>query len=610
MQEPATTVNSVDPEQPQPGAVINQSAQGKKMKFAYASGSKPLDGYTVKRGIGIGGFGEVYFATSDAGKEVALKKIQRNLDIELRGVRQCLNLKHANLIALWDIRYDEDGEAWVIMEYVAGESLRDVIHRNPNGMPTEKVDRWFQEIASGVSYLHDHGIVHRDLKPGNIFMDEDVVKIGDYGLSKFISTGQRSGQTENVGTFHYMAPEIGKGVYGKEIDIYALGILLFEMLTGDVPFEGESSQEIIMKHLTASPELEGIKDPYRRVIDRALLKDPEHRYNNVQEMLADLAGESIPESNQPADVAADAIPKPRPARDEPLVIGPDAESDTLFISDDDDERQGIALGEVRQSNVPRPTPNPVRQQPRPSQPLPPRAGADQKNKRPQQRRRRPRLKEVLYRHIGTRPQSDRLAELTSSFMSSAIVCGVVCLLVLSFASDQFENAIRWWSFFTWMTVTSIAGAWLVLAAGKVWEGADGDHVHRRFVMLVVGLVLAGFSFACSDFALATTWPEHTPAYFKSFYESGVPTLPAYLMFFGTLFVAIRWWKQTDPLRDSRFSLTDTTVIGLAAFLFYVLWQFPPWAIAVAISISIGVQLASPWLSFKQRHKIYDQLQEV
>ena len=91
-------------------------------------------------------------------------------------------------------------------------------------------------------------------------------KIGDYGLSKYISCSRRSGQTESVGTFHYMAPEIGRGVYGKEIDIYALGIILFEMLTGRVPFEGESSQEIIMKHLTAEPDLSGVAEPYRQVI--------------------------------------------------------------------------------------------------------------------------------------------------------------------------------------------------------------------------------------------------------------------------------------------------------------------------------------------------------
>lgn len=270
------------------------------MKFSYPSGSKPLEGYTIKRGIGIGGFGEVYFALSDAGKEVALKKIQRNLDVELRGVRQCLNLKHVNLISLWDIKINEYGESWVVMEYVPGPSLRDTVESNPEGMPEDQVKTWFSSTASGVAYLHEHGIVHRDLKPGNIFcdLDEQVIKIGDYGLSKFISCSRRSGQTESVGTFHYMAPEIGKGIYGKEIDIYALGIILFEMLTGDVPFDGESSQEIIMKHLTAEPDLSAAPDGFRGLIAKALRKDPELRYDCVQDMVADLPWPEIAAGNQ------------------------------------------------------------------------------------------------------------------------------------------------------------------------------------------------------------------------------------------------------------------------------------------------------------------------
>ncbi len=270
------------------------------MKFSYPSGSRPLEGYTIKRGIGIGGFGEVYFALSDAGKEVALKKIQRNLDVELRGVRQCLNLKHVNLISLWDIRSNEHGESWVVMEYVPGPSLRDVVESNPTGMPEDQVKSWFTSTASGVAYLHEHGIVHRDLKPGNIFCDEheQVIKIGDYGLSKFISCSRRSGQTESVGTFHYMAPEIGKGVYGKEIDIYALGIILFEMLTGEVPFEGESTQEIIMKHLTADPDVEIVPQGFRQVIAKSLRKDPELRYRSVPAMVADLPWPEIAANSQ------------------------------------------------------------------------------------------------------------------------------------------------------------------------------------------------------------------------------------------------------------------------------------------------------------------------
>ncbi|HAC91539.1 MAG TPA: serine/threonine protein kinase, partial [Planctomycetaceae bacterium] len=113
------------------------------MKFRYASGDQPLSGFTIKRGVGVGGFGEVYFALSDSGKEVALKQIQRNLDIEVRGVRQCMNLKHPNLIALFDVRFDANEQGWIVMEYVSGPSLKDVIDAHPNGVPREELMRWF-----------------------------------------------------------------------------------------------------------------------------------------------------------------------------------------------------------------------------------------------------------------------------------------------------------------------------------------------------------------------------------------------------------------------------------------------------------------------------------
>ena len=122
------------------------------IKFTYPSGTRPLEGYTIKRGVGRGGFGEVYFATSDAGKEVALKLIRRNLEVELRGVTQCLNLKHTNLIGLYDIRTDEMGDQWVIMEYVSGESLEEVIERYPDGMPLELALWWMAGFA-GVGFV-------------------------------------------------------------------------------------------------------------------------------------------------------------------------------------------------------------------------------------------------------------------------------------------------------------------------------------------------------------------------------------------------------------------------------------------------------------------------
>jgi serine/threonine protein kinase len=134
-----------------------QQKAGGKMRFAYKTGERPLEGYKINRGVGAGGFGEVYLAVSDAGKEVALKRVQRNLEVEVRGVSQCLNLKHPNLVALYDLKYDDEGQAWVIMEYVAGESLKEVIDRNPHGLPQDEALRWFRQIARGSPICMDRG---------------------------------------------------------------------------------------------------------------------------------------------------------------------------------------------------------------------------------------------------------------------------------------------------------------------------------------------------------------------------------------------------------------------------------------------------------------------
>src|SRR5438874_3855077 len=254
------------------------------MKFIYNSGQRPLDGYTLKRGIGRGGFGEVYYAVSDGGKEVALKLVRGgNLEIELRGMAQCLNLKHPHLVSLYDLRSDPQGDHWVVMEYIAGEPLSVVLNRHPDGLPLELAQQWFLALAKAVGYLHDHGIVHRDLKPANIFIENGLLKVGDYGLCKSMSTSQR-GQTQSVGTVHYMAPEISTGNYGRQIDVYACGILLYEMLTGRVPFDGESAGEILMKHLTTTPDLTGVPFEYVPIVSKALAKNPAQRYETLADM--------------------------------------------------------------------------------------------------------------------------------------------------------------------------------------------------------------------------------------------------------------------------------------------------------------------------------------
>lgn len=282
------------------------------MKFTFAPESRPLEGFTIKRAIYRGGFGEVYYALSDAGREVALKLLQNNAEVELRGIQQCLNLSHPNLVTIFDVRQDGEGDHWIIMEYVSGETLDQVIRKHSDGppravgserplqgadedgaagpcepregMPLETVRKWLPGIVAGVAYLHSRGIVHRDLKPANIFSEDGVVKIGDVGLSKFITPSRRSAQTQSVGTVYYMAPEVAKGKYGREVDVYALGVILYEMLTGQVPFDGESTGEILMKHLSEPPDLGKLPPRLRGVIGKALHKDPEKRFRSMDQL--------------------------------------------------------------------------------------------------------------------------------------------------------------------------------------------------------------------------------------------------------------------------------------------------------------------------------------
>lgn len=264
------------------------------MKFTCSSGQRPLDGFTIKRGIGKGGFGEVYYALSDGGKEVALKLVRSNLEVELRGMSQCLNLKHPNLVNLYDLRTDSGGNHWVIMEYVVGESLCSILDRHPSGVGAELAREWFAGLAAAVGYLHEHGIVHRDLKPGNIFLEHGAIKVCDYGLCKVIGGSQHEPQTQSVGTVHYMAPEVSTGNYNRQIDIYAAGIILYEMLTGRVPFEGESAGEILLKHLTTPPDLGKVPSLFVPVLDRALAKNPARRYQTMAEMAREVAATATP----------------------------------------------------------------------------------------------------------------------------------------------------------------------------------------------------------------------------------------------------------------------------------------------------------------------------
>ncbi|TWU14893.1 Serine/threonine-protein kinase PrkC [Symmachiella macrocystis] len=286
----------------------HQPQGGRTMKFTFQPESKPLDGYTIKRAIDRGGFGEVYYALSDSGKEVALKLLQRNMDVELRGIRQCMNLKHTNLMTIFDIKTDADGDHWVILEFMSGQTLEQVLDNHPQGMPMQEVLHWLDGISAGAAYLHDRGVVHRDLKPANLFIDAGVIKIGDIGLSKYITPSRRSGHTESVGTVHYMAPEVAHGRYGNELDVYSTAVMVYEMITGTVPFDGESTGEIIMKHLTEKPDLSKLPEKLRPILGRALEKDPKQRTHSIAQF-ARLVKEAVLGNNGATVKQATEIPE-------------------------------------------------------------------------------------------------------------------------------------------------------------------------------------------------------------------------------------------------------------------------------------------------------------
>lgn len=668
------------------------------MRFAYASGERPLEGYTIKRGVGIGGFGEVYYATSDAGKDVALKRIQRNLDVELRGVSHCLNVKHPNLVSLYDIRYDASGGGWVVMEFVQGESLKDVVDRNPNGLPLETVQYWLSGICAGAAYLHDQGVVHRDLKPGNIFEDQGIVKIGDYGLSKFISVSRRSGQTESVGTFHYMAPEIGQGRYGREIDIYALGVMLYEMITGNVPFDGESSQEIIMKHLTADPDLTGIPEPYRTAIARSLAKDPQRRISTVPELLSILGlpnvshgGQTLPaagatqtanvvagirnadEQEEPI-VTAEFAPEPAPAlpltnagnHRPPAHLGmaaaevaaqePLARAITAGLSQISNRWHNAGLGTpvnvvlllagalllVLNAEWLIPvgvvaafvygcywlvwklvtstfaTHHPTSAQPMAAPPRAPGAGHDPSVRDRWRAGRHPRSsrwRDVARERIGQRTAVERLTDVSGSLLVSIAVSVVLCVVMMIVGGKSLGGPWQQWvPFYAWLTIVSVAGAWLVLLPSHVWSTGNTEHAWRRFIMLALGLTLGLVAYAIDELLMigliynAPHLSDKIPTHMYT--PGGAPQLPAYLLFFGGLLVIARWWRLADPLRPSRLSLWDTGACVAWAWVLHLIWPFPqPWGFLLAATISIAVQLSAPWMPLAARSRLREEIRE-
>ena len=562
-------------------------------RYTYSSGARPLDGYTIKRAIGRGGFGEVYYATSDSGKEVALKLVVRNLEVERRGVVQCMNLKCPNLLTVFDLKSNDAGDSFVIMEYVAGPSLAHVLSRHPHGMPAAEVRAWLKGLVEGVAYLHDHGIVHRDLKPANLFMEEGLVKIGDYGLAKLINASQGNEHSESIGTCHYMAPEIASGKYHKPIDVYAIGVIIYEMLTGRVPFDGETVGEVLMKHLTARPDTSMLAEPYRSIVSKALAKDPSLRPQRVYDLLPPDDAPTAPSVRFIGDgKTAPRLPEPpaatKPIDDGILRIG--AEDSVFYIGPDtrppraprppitDRFRAGVAA--LRRSPEPPAPPRAARPQPQPQpQPRP------QVIPQPKPQRPAPAPPEPPAPLPSGRV---RLAELAGSMVLAAPVAAALAIpTALLMAVDPLQQP----EVVAFLFGLGLLGAWANLIPAKLFEGRRGALARRA------SLLASGAAVGLAGALLATVFDlaDADRAFYPGVGPGAMPFAGAATVYFALLPMAGGWGSLTARDRKSRFRLWPLLRTTAAGGLLALALPFPqPWGLGAAVLTAAATQFVSPW----------------
>jgi hypothetical protein len=604
--EPKTSSNS-GPEDPtgssdMPKANYTPQVHG---RYTFGSGARPLDGYTIKRAIGRGGFGEVYYATSDSGKEVALKLILRNLDVERRGVVQCMNLKCPNLLTIFDLKSNDAGDTFVIMEYVAGPSLASVLKQYPAGLPEAEIRNWLKGLVEGVAYLHDHGIVHRDLKPANLFMEEGIVKIGDYGLAKLITPSQGTEHSESIGTCHYMAPEIGSGKYHKPIDIYAMGVILYEMLTGRVPFEGETVNEVLMKHLTARPDVSVLPQPYQAIVAKALAKDPNHRVARVYDLLAPEDAPRTPDVRIIGDGKAGPGAGSRSAdgtgvraAQEDDILRIEAEEPIFYIGPDTRPPGAAGRNAIAQrlranwaalrrpARYQSPPPAPGRNRPVTAQASPVHGGAVR-----QAAYASPASKQPVRKVAAPPPEPPplasgrvRTAELAASMLWSAplvalLIIPAATILGIDLSNDPQQLAVLYGM--------ALLGTWTTLVPNKLIEARKVDGTNRRLLAMAAGLLLGGVSLVLGRLLQLDFAPQ------TAFFENSRNLGPVY---FGALYAAMSGWSWLVARdRVTRFRILPIVGTGLVAAALIPFWPYTRQdGIAVAVLIATAVQLVSPW----------------
>ncbi len=261
---------------------------------------KQLGNYRLVEMIGKGGMAAVYRATQPSvNRDVAIKIMSPSLTENEAFVQRfkneaqvIANLEHAYILPVYDFG-EEDNLLFIVMRYLPSGSLADIIGEKPDGIPLDRAITIFNQIGEALDYAHSKGIIHRDLKPGNILLDgRGTAYLSDFGIAKQIEGAENlTGTGGVVGTPSHMAPEQGLGekLDGRS-DQYAMGVILFEMLTGRLPFTAENPMALMLKHInepTPSPRLfnNSIPAPVESVILRLLSKEPDERYASAGEMV-------------------------------------------------------------------------------------------------------------------------------------------------------------------------------------------------------------------------------------------------------------------------------------------------------------------------------------
>ena len=264
---------------------------------------KTISHYNILEKLGGGGMGVVYKAEDIKLKRiVALKFLPPAFSFDKEAKKRFINeaqtassLQHYNICNIHDIDETKDGQIFICMDLYEGEILKAKIERGK--LKTDEVVNIITQVATGLQKAHEKGIIHRDIKPANIFITNDgIVKILDFGLAKLSGQTMMTKMGETVGTIAYMSPEQARGEeVDQRTDIWSLGVVLFEMLTGELPFQSEYEQAMIYSILNESPKKlkdfkSDIPDEIEKVVTKCLSKNPSNRYQNIEELMADIKG--------------------------------------------------------------------------------------------------------------------------------------------------------------------------------------------------------------------------------------------------------------------------------------------------------------------------------